>query len=375
MSKLEAHFRDNAASASLDYPTSTHANAFDAIRVGSALWVLFSHAHAFFGIPEPAVFAGHPNVAVDVFFTISGYLVMQSWERDPDIVRFFVKRSLRIFPGLFLCLVFTSLVVGLLATTLAPPEYFGMADTWKYIYSNMGLSLFGSKPFLPGVFEQNIYPRGVNGSLWTLRYEVAMYLMLGGIGCLSMLFTRNRATNSCCLLAFVIFMGWAISLLLQGRVPGEVQAPFVWRAGLDARLAPLGLNFFAGCCLHLYRKQIRLNSALAAAGVIIAALLPHSLLQSILVWLFVPYATIVFAWNAPDFLKKFKNLDYSYGIYIYAFPLQQLMSMYGQRYGWNFTVILVNSLVLTIAAAALSWHWVEKPALKFKPRIQGGSLV
>jgi peptidoglycan/LPS O-acetylase OafA/YrhL len=372
---LLAHLRASEARVPLKSAAATHANAFDALRVGAALWVLFSHAHALLGLPEPIVFAGHPNVAVDVFFTISGYLVMQSWERDPDIFRFFVKRSLRIFPGLLVCLVFTAVVVGLLATTLAPADYLRAPDTWKYIYSNTGLSLFSSMPFLPGVFEQNTFPRAVNGSLWTLRYEVVMYLMLGGIGLIGAIAALTKASKHICLLAFIGFAAWAVALFFQAQTADKIEVPLLWRAGLNASLAVLGLNFFAGCCLHLYRKQIVLNSALAAAGVILAAWLPHSLLQSILVWLFVPYATIVFAWNAPEFLKKFKNLDYSYGIYIYAFPLQQLMSMYGQRHGWSFTMILACSLILTIAAAALSWHWVEKPALKFKPRIQGGKLV
>ena len=92
-----------------------------------------------------------------------------------------------------------------------------------------------------------------------------------------------------------------------------------------------------------------------------------------MVWLFVPYATIGFACNAPEFLKKFKNLDYSYGIYIYAFPLQQLISMYGQRHGWSFTLILLDSLTLTVVSAALLWHWIEKPALRFKPMVHGRS--
>ena len=128
VSKLLANLSDSAVRVPWRNAATSHANSFNALRVGAALWVLFSHAYALLGLPEPATFVGHPNVEVDIFFTISGYLVIQSWESDPDIFRFFVKRSLRIFPGLLVCLVFTALVVGLLATTLAPTDYLRMLD-------------------------------------------------------------------------------------------------------------------------------------------------------------------------------------------------------------------------------------------------------
>lgn len=347
---------------------TTSGNAFDALRVCAALWVLFSHSYALFGLSEPVIFVGHPNPAVDVFFAISGYLVIQSWERDPDIFKFFAKRLLRIFPGLIFCLFFTVFVIGLLVTKLERSVYLSDAQTWQYITSNIILGLYQSTSRLPGVFEENIYPYAVNGSLWTLRYEVAMYVVLALLGGLSKFSKRSAALRYVCLLALVFFIILSTAFTLEKQLNNAWSVPFFWRLGLDGVVSQFGVNFFAGCCLQLFRDRLKLSRILAGMGLILAALMPYNIYQCLIVWLFVPYASVVFAWRAPSLIKRFKNFDYSYGIYIYAFPIQQLVSLTARERGWGFVSTLSLSVIATFILAAISWHLIEKPALQFKPR-------
>lgn len=343
-------------------------NAFEVLRVIAALWVLFSHAFAFYGLPEPIVFSGHTNVAVDVFFSISGYLVIQSWARDPNLGRFLLRRGLRIFPGLIVAVFVTTFVVGGIATNLKLTDYFFSYQTWVYVISNIGLTV--SVDELPGVFENNTYPRAFNGSLWTLRYELLMYFLLALLGGLGLVLRRPQVTKQFCLLLFLIFLLLGITLSLQGVTNQTAPFPLLWRLGFSfdiVRIANLGINFFLGCCLYLYREQIRLSFWFVLPVLLIALFLPSSIWQQLLIWFLVPYMTIVTAWNAPALLKKFRGFDYSYGIYIYAFPLQQLVAMYGAPRHWSFGLTLLCSLALTLIAASLSWHWIEHPALALKP--------
>jgi len=149
-------------------------NAFDFLRVAAALAVLLSHSFPIVGLQEPTPVAGLTmgKLAVAVFFAISGYLVCQSWQTDPHVGRFAARRALRIFPGLLVMLLLTVLVLGPALTEVRLSEYFGAGATRKsLLYGALGL---GSFP-LPGLFEHNPMPGGVNGSLWTIKYELLMY--------------------------------------------------------------------------------------------------------------------------------------------------------------------------------------------------------
>ena len=114
-------------------PMTAHGsgNAFDFIRVVAALAVLYSHSFPLFGLPEPS-HAGQTlgSLAVAIFFAVSGFLVCQSWLRDPDVYRFTLRRALRIMPGLIVAVAFTAFVAGALDTRLPLSEYFTARGTW-----------------------------------------------------------------------------------------------------------------------------------------------------------------------------------------------------------------------------------------------------
>ena len=336
-------------------------NAFDFLRLLAAFAVVFSHSYALLGLPEPTVASEtFGQMGVDVFFALSGYLVCQSWLRDPDVMRFFLRRALRIFPGLFAAVLFTAIVVGGLATTLPVIDYFTRSETWMFVIDNA--STISGRHNLPGVFEHRPI-KAANGSLWTLRYEALMYILLAFIGLLF-----NRRFRLVCLASFLVsFATWAVCLA-SGVASYELPLAFVWRLGLTIDLFWLtkwGAFFFAGSCLHLFRLRI---SSRAAAALLVAVLLAPASMKGPLLVLAVPYVAVAFAHYAPDMLKR-KRPDLSYGMYVYAFPVQQLVSEFcvDVRAGW--LAAFVTGSVITACLASLSWHFVEAPALRLKQRL------
>lgn len=116
-------------------PNGHQNNAFDFLRIFAASAVLYSHSYALYGLPEPYPLPGqtYGSLAVALFFSISGFLVCQSWMNDPSFSRFFIRRALRIFPGLLVVVILTALVIGPLFTTLTLQEYFASGTAWNYI--------------------------------------------------------------------------------------------------------------------------------------------------------------------------------------------------------------------------------------------------
>lgn len=141
------------------------ADNFVAIRLIAAILVVFGHSFPLTGTVGPE-YLGNPTstMAVKVFFVISGYLISESWLRDPNLGRYLQRRALRIFPALIVMCLLTIVIIGPVLTRLSTKEYITSAGTWRYL-QNVFLH---PNYALPGIFEQNIYPNAVNGSLWTL---------------------------------------------------------------------------------------------------------------------------------------------------------------------------------------------------------------
>lgn len=339
-------------------------HSFDFVRLAAALAVLFSHSFALYGLPEPKVATFDEDwgsLGVAVFFAVSGYLVCQSWERDPDVVRFAVRRALRIFPGLFVAVFFTTFIAGALSTTLPLSEYLTSRATWAYFVNNVCLIAGVVSP--AGAFEDTPH-KGANGSLWTLRYEVLMYatLVLLGLTC------RVRAF---CLGAFIAFATACITMAALRIESYTLPLPLVWVTGLqfDAyRIARLGAFFFGGSCLYLFRRTVPLSLA-AATALVVACLMLPSEWAALLLLITVPYVTLVFAHRVPAKLVDLRGWDLSYGIYIYAFPVQQLVSKFCLTHGLGWLASLSISAAITLALAAMSWVAIEKPALRLKGRL------
>lgn len=347
-------------------------NAFDFLRFVAAFTVLYSHSFALLRLREPFLVFGFPaaNLGVYVFFVISGFLVCQSWDRDPSLTRFAARRGLRLFPGLLVAVCFTVFIIGPLMTTLPVVQYFGAAGTWTYLLSNASLSV--GQYALPGVFETNPYPAAVNGSLWTLRYEALLYIILAVAGAT----TGRRYLRWACLTLLSFFaLGWCLSKGL-GVDAYAIGLPFVTQLGIDfdwVYLALFGTFFFAGSSLYVFRQSVRLSISAALILALPCMFAANAFWATLFLWLFLPYATLVFAYRAPAIFRRFgKRGDLSYGIYVYAFPVQQVVIYFALKTGAGWLPSLAVSSVATFVLAGLSWHYVERRALDWKARLVTG---
>ena len=328
-------------------------NNFDALRLVAAICVIFSHA---FLIAEgnqehePLILlTGRQSIlglaGVFVFFSISGFLVTQSYETTGSPLRYLAKRALRIFPGLFVALVVSAFVIGPLVTNLPVADYLRRGEIYRYVVGNMLLDFRVHE--LPGVmFVDNPVGLEINGSLWSLRYEVVMYLMVLVLGALRLLDPRMLlallALGLACLrfdgLDFLGTWGWLLAFFAIGMVLYKLQGTRIF----DARVA-----------------------ALAAAGLVLSV----PLRQFIELFpLFGGYLAIYLALERRlPVLKAARFGDLSYGLYIYGWPVEAMV-MWASRGTLAWWQLFLLSLPLALAAAWLSWHLVEEPMLRLKKR-------
>lgn len=336
----------------------SHGNAFNVLRLFAALMVLYSHSFPLYGLPLPVPITGYSYgaLAVYAFFAISGFLVSQSWQADPDLKRYWIKRGLRILPGLIVAVVFTALCVGALVTTLPVYVFLKHGDTWAYIANNV--SLVVSRHGLPGVFETNPFANAVNASLWTLRYEVLMYFLLSVMGWMLPIHRLRWAS-----LALLVF--FAINRVIQNfdNFNPSIGELFIWKDVVD-----FGVFFFIGCCLNFFKENKQKNYAFLIFGLPLI-FLSNKTLVLIGLWILMSGLIVVSSHHIFKYTKFFEKYDISYGVYIYAFPVQQVCVYVALKSGVGWLLTFVVSLLLTLLLGLLSWKWVESPALRLKAKV------
>ena len=325
-------------------PLRTHTNAFDLIWLVAAGLVLWSHQYALLGLHEPFVDvlgASFGGLGVYMFFAVSGYLNTESVAEHRSVPVFLFNRALRIsYPALAVCVVFT-VVLGFFAAT--DRDAYLSVKLLSYIAKNVTL-FSGVKMGVPGVFESNAFPEALNGSLWTLPYEVKMYVVLA----LCLAATRYNSA-----LPIMVFAGACVITILgtAGLLPALPRDNFwvVFSTLFLAGSAVAGAKALAGL-------------PVAIGGLAAVALAFAGIGEQILAWQLLLTA-IVIAVGCIRMPKQLRlPLDLSYGIYLYAFPIQQLSATLFA----DFWPALVFSAVITFALALLSALFVERYALRLK---------
>lgn len=335
-----------------------HDNRFDFLRLLAAWLVLFSHSFPLGGWPhdEPLArtlgFDTFGGIGVCIFFVLSGYLVTQSLERSHKLQTFAWRRIIRIYPALLTAVVFCILVAGFWLSSLTIQQYFTHAQTWQYLWSATAWEI---RYPLPGVFTHNPHPHAVNGSLWSLPYELSCYIVLG---LLSLLPVAMR-WKSLVALVFIITVWW-----LRPNSP-EITV-FYKTAGLDYFHLKLGMLFTLGAVLASWRHVVTLRVWYGPALIALAYFLPWYNLVLITFYLGVGALVLWLALYGRWLpVIPAKMGDWSYGTYLYGFPVQQWLAYIG-FYHYGVTAFVLASTVLTLMLAAASWYLVEKPVLRFK---------
>jgi peptidoglycan/LPS O-acetylase OafA/YrhL len=342
-------------------------NNLNLLRFLSATAVLFSHSFAIStGLPSAEPLRSQTgmtlgSIAVDVFFLVSGFLVTASIFKSQSAVDFIVARILRIFPGLLVMLTMTVFGFGLIFTRIPINDYLTSGMTYTYFIKCLTL-IFGVEYQLPGVFEDNPFRMAVNGSLWTLPYEVTMYGILVVVW---LIFRAIRPQNKNLLGFFCI-----VAMLISGSY---IIFRSFYSAGIqEIRFAWLFYMFFVGVSAFVFRSYIKLSTKilctlifllLAAIQIAKPAFL---LIYMVSIW----YIVFYLAYIPNGFIRRYNVIgDFSYGIYIYAFPIQQsVVALVPDISSLN---LFVWSGIVTLGFAMLSWVAVEKQALSIKVRTIG----
>ncbi|MFO1264545.1 MAG: acyltransferase [Rhodoferax sp.] len=323
------------------------------MRLVAALMVLFSHQHAVLGRSEPSFFGWNTwgGAGVSIFFVLSGFLVWSSWLRDSRVMPFLVRRALRIFPGLWVVIALSVLVMGPWATAMDVTAYFKHPWTWQYL-DNAWLSIVY---VLPGVFVGNTMPGIVNGSLWSLPVEFLCYLVLVVVGWL--LLRAREQTPLILVLAWWMAVGGAS---FGPKLLGTVYTTHCEMAAL----------FAAGVLYGQWRSQpfAALEWVLLLAGLLAFSVIgSRGAERASMLLVAMALVHVAANWQGMAWLGDTVG-DLSYGVYIYAFPVQQAVVHWisGQQWSWEGALLL--SVSITMVFAYVSWHGIEKQALAFKPR-------
>lgn len=344
---------------SLSFFMTGRDNNLNLIRAVAAFMVLFAHSYALVGLSAPyALFSkvSFGMLAVDIFFLISGLLITASFMRSLDWRVFFMARIRRIYPALIFVTLLTVFILGPYFTTLPLWEYLPDKMTIKYLTRNMSL-LFGVKYHLPEVFQNNPYPLAVNGSLWTLPHELHMYLVVGIMGVL-FLFLRKYSEHFYHY-GFLYLGAFLLLLYFSNALFGAELNP-KWR---------LFAFFGIGMICYVWREYVHLKiSYFLGALVILGMSSCHDMAFLFLYPFALSYIILFLAYVPSGYIRKFNHLgDYSYGLYIYAFPIQQIIAALNKDV--SLSSMLLLSTLMTLCLSVLSWHFIEIRFLKRSSKV------
>ncbi|MEI5666817.1 acyltransferase [Bosea sp. CCNWLW174] len=339
--------------------TGGYTSGFDYLRVGLAISVLAVHAVplSYGGAARMTFFPLYvlpfTLLIVPAFFALSGYLVASSFERN-SLPIFIGLRVLRIFPALVVEVVASAIIIGAIFTVLPLKEYFKSPIFVAYFHNIYGFIHY----YLPGVFPNNPYPGVVNGSLWTVPHELECYMIMGAFGIF--LIAHRRGPNVTLLAVFGI-------------------AAFTWFYVQHATLARLlqgqmlVLGFVAGVAIYRLRDFMPFNFLIFVLCLVVSVTVVSTKYELLVVFP-MAYAVAYLGLLMPPKSKLLSSGDYSYGIYLYAFPIQQSVVELTPASLHVWWVNIALSLPLVALFAAFSWHFIEKPTLRLKQWLRRGQL-
>jgi len=330
-------------------------NNFGFLRLVASLIVVFSHSFPIAGADLNYVFHNpyFGNYPVECFFVISGLLVTQSFIRgNCSVRRFVIARALRIYPALA-CGVLLSFVLATLCNEFPLAVTLDDRRTWAYLWKNITALEF--VPEFAGAFPGNPIPNGPNGSLWSLPVELRLYVLVAVVGVANILGRTG------------------IAVVVLATLAGIFALADVWL--FHDGHAVFVAAFISGMAAYVLRDYLRLSfgfAALLLAAFVAAAVLGTVEFARLVFACCVPYWVLLLSCHTAIPIVKLPG-DYSYGIYVFAFPIQQTVE-------WllpdlHVAAFIAVSLGIVLVFAVTSWHWVEAPLLRLKPRSRTSDLT
>ena len=324
-------------------------NSYDFVRFVAAAAVLFSHHFALSLLPEPAVpIYGEDfgKLAVEVFFCLSGFLICRSLQKSTDWAQFVSARFLRIVPNLTF-----SLIAASLATLLWYRNYDHIGKHIKFVVGNLLMFFRGVTFTIPGVFEDEKLP-AVNGPLWSLPSELWLYVLL-----FVFFIVGGRKSG---ILIFIGAVSLSILWYLTPPSGGFRFGPFD-----TFQLARLGSFFLSGSMLAVCWPYLEKYAVAIGAVALLVILFMGNLLPAATIFRSLTIAAIVIGLGSSKAMAWFsRGGDASYGMYIFAWPLQQFSILLID----SFWLSMLTAFLATVALGYATWHAFEKRAMSHRKR-------
>lgn len=333
-------------------------NNFDLIRLGAALAVMFGHSFGIHGGDVDMEWVlkfthreSFGSFAVYGFFLISGLLVSASYARQGSPLRFISLRALRIWPGEIVCALFIGLVVGPLFTSVPLASYFTDPTTIRWLVHNTSL-LGGVGGRLPGVFEHNHLSMLANVTVWTLPIELECYVIVLILGLLGLLDSKWWTL-------LVIGAASALFAYFVKHPPTHMTLGQFFVLPIAYSFYPVPY-FLLGMLLYPFRRFIPLHWLPAVLSIVAYIMLRDTVAGTVILYPAFAYGLL---WiSSMRELQRFRpKHDYSYGIYLYGFVVQQAVTDLLPSQS-NYLSVAI-AIPIAILLAALSWHFIERPCL------------
>jgi peptidoglycan/LPS O-acetylase OafA/YrhL len=323
-------------------------NNFDFIRLIGAISVVFGHSWAVFqtnGLQEEPIrnilgvdYSG--SLAVYAFFFLSGIYITSSFEKTGNWLRFLLMRLCRIYPALIVCVLLTVFVVGPLFSPLNIQAYLNDFHTWKYLVLNSTMLKF--EPQLTGLFSQNSFNRSVNASLWSLPLELKCYFFIFLLGILGLL--KKKGVSLILLLCLILVYKFNPYIVLDS-------------------FKPL-LFFFLGSAAYSVRNHLVIDLRICLAMIVLSMVSYFAYPGSFLDIFYITFAYSILVLGTCAVIRDLKLPgDFSYGIYIYGFLVQQITAYFLPE------ITVYYSMLITIPISCLlggvSWYLIESPAINW----------
>ncbi len=333
-------------------PLLHNENNLDIVRYYLSFAVLFAHFAELTGTTN--YFPTSSYTAVGGFFMLSGFLVFYSYLRSKSTLQYFKRRAQRIIPP-YMAIVLLCALCGVWLTNLPAEEYFTSSQFWQYLGANLTFANF-LQPSLPGVFEGQVY-EAVNGSLWTMKVEILLYISIPLAAWLMMRCSRVWALVLIYVLSYIYKM-WMGHLYVES---GEL----IYRI-MQRQVGGQLLFFYSGVAILMYfdyfQRYIRWLFLVAlAVGVASKWVNWFDAIEPLCIAIVI----IGFAYNCRWFvwMRKYDNI--AYDIYLFHYPIIQLVVYWGlpeRNIYWALAVVVA----MTISLSLLSWYFIERPVMRRK---------